>query len=254
MEEPTEGVHTRLLFRHEWELSAALADLVLSDPELRWEVAEAWRASPLTEAEEPGAESLRWYVEGVLPWLLLIGGLIVTWAALMLSIEVFDRLKDPNYVPVCNLNPILSCTSVADSNQAHAFGFPNYFLGLAGYAAIATVGATLLAGAKFKRWFWQLFEAGLLFAALFMTWLQFETLYRIGALCIFCMVLWVFTWPMFWYTTLYNLQKGHIKLSKKLNRPVAFLRRHHADVLVLWYVIIILLILHRFWYYWKTLV
>jgi uncharacterized membrane protein len=191
-------------------------------------------------------------LERSLPWLLLFGGIIVTFAALMLSAEVFNRLKNPHYVPVCNLNPILSCTSVADSKQAEAFGFPNYFLGLAGYAAIATVGAVLLAGAKFKRWFWRLFEAGLLFAFLFMSWLQFQTLYRIGALCIFCMVLWVFTWPIFWYTTLYNLRMGNIKLPKRLDSIVSFAYKFHAEILTTWYVIIIALILKRFWYYWKT--
>ena len=188
-----------------------------------------------------------------MPWLLLIGGLIALVASIMLSIEVFDRLKNPNFIPVCNLNPILSCTSVADSAQAHAFGFPNYFIGIAGYAAVAAIGAALLAGAKFKRWFWRLFEAGLLFATAFVTWLQFETLYRIGALCIFCMVVWAMTIPMFLYTTLYSLRTGAIKTSKKLTGLVSFIQRHHGDILVLWFLIIIALILKRFWYYWSTL-
>jgi uncharacterized membrane protein len=191
---------------------------------------------------------------GFLPWLLLIGGLVAMIASIMLSIEVFDRLKNPHYVPVCNLNPILSCTSVADSNQAHAFGFPNYFIGVAGYAAVAANGTALLAGAQFKRWFWRLTEAGLLFATAFLTWLQFQTLYRIGALCIFCMIVWACTIPMFWYTTLYNWQIGALPAPDWLKRPLAFARRHHADILVLWFLIIIALILKRFWYYWSTLI
>ncbi len=89
----------------------------------------------------------------VLPWLLLIGGIIGTLAALLLSIEVFDRLKNPAFVPICNLNPVLSCTSVADSAQSHAFGFPNYFIGIGGFAAVAAIGAAMLAGGKFKKWF-----------------------------------------------------------------------------------------------------
>ncbi len=189
-----------------------------------------------------------------LPWLLLIGGLIGLLASVMLSIEIFDRLKNPGYVPVCNLNPILSCTNVADSAQSHAFGFPNYFIGIAGYAAVAAIGAGLLAGAKFKRWFWQTVQAGLTLATIFITWLQFETLYRIGALCIFCMVVWVVTIPIFWYATLYNLREGHIKTPESLKRLVSFCQRHHADVLLVWYLVIIALILKRFWYYWKTLV
>ena len=195
-----------------------------------------------------------WTLEKTLPWLLLLGGIVVAFAALMLSVEVFDRFKNPHYVPVCNLNPILSCTSVADSRQAEAFGFPNYFLGLAGYGAIAALGAALLAGAKFKRWFWRVIEGGIFFAFLFMTWLQFETLYRIGALCIFCMVLWVFTWPMFWYTTLYNLRAGNIKLPVQLDGIVRFAYRFHAEILTTWYLVIIALILKRFWYYWSTLI
>lgn len=196
----------------------------------------------------------KWTLERALPWILLIGGAITVFAAIALSIEVFDRLKNPTYVPVCNLNPILSCTSVADSTQAHAFGFPNYFLGIAGYAAIATIGAAMLAGAKFKRLFWLLVQAGVVFAFSFMTWLQFQTLYRIGALCLFCMVLWAMTGPIFWYTTLYNLRTGNIKTPKKLQRAVNFAQRHHGDILLLWFLLIIGLILKRFWYYWSTLV
>jgi uncharacterized membrane protein len=197
-----------------------------------------------------------WTLERVLPWLLVAGGAIALVASIMLSVEVFDRLKNPSYVPVCNLNPILSCTSVADSNQAHAFGFPNYFIGIAGYAVVATVGVAMLAGARFQRWFWRIFEIGMLFAFTFITWLQFETLYRIGALCIFCMIVWAATGPMFWYTTLYNLGAGHAPrvLTDKFPRAIAFARRHHGDILLLWFVVIIALILKRFWYYWSTLI
>jgi len=194
------------------------------------------------------------HLVNVLPWLLLIAGIIAMIASIMLSIEVFNRLKNPHYVPVCNLNPILSCTSVADSWQSHLFGFPNYFIGIAGYAAVAAVGGALLAGAKFKRWFWQLVESGLLLATVFITWLQFETLYRIGALCIFCMIVWVCTIPIFWYTTLYNFQTGNITTPKRAQRAIAFARRHHADILIIWSLIIILLIGKRLWYYWHTLI
>lgn len=189
-----------------------------------------------------------------LPWLLLGAGIVGLLASLMLSIEVFDRLKNPDYVPVCNLNPVLSCTNVADSAQSHLFGFPNYFIGIAGYAAVAAIGAALLAGAKFKRWFWRLTGAGTVLAIVFITWLQFETLYRIGALCIFCMVAWVATIPLFWYTILYNLREGHIPTPPRLRRAVVFAQRHHGDILLIWFLIILALVLKRFWYYWSTLI
>ncbi len=203
---------------------------------------------------QSAAQPAGWTLDRALPWLLIAGGIIALIASVMLSIEVFDRLKNPNYVPVCNLNPVLSCTSVADSDQAHAFGFPNYFIGIAGYAVVAAVGAAVLAGGKFKAWFWRAVEVGLLFAFGFITWLQFETLYRIGALCIFCMIVWAVTGPMFWYTTLFNLRAGNLPTPKRLRGVINFAQKHHGDILLLWFVIIIALILKRFWYYWSTLV
>ncbi|HEX5395000.1 MAG TPA: vitamin K epoxide reductase family protein [Candidatus Saccharimonadales bacterium] len=195
-----------------------------------------------------------WTLAKILPWLLLVGGLVAMVASILLSVEVFNRLKDPNYVPVCNLNPVLSCTNVADSAQSHLFGFPNYFIGIAGYGAVAAIGAAMLAGAKFKRWYWRSLEAGLGLSVLFITWLQFQTLYRIGALCIFCMIVWAATMPMFWYTTLHVLREGYIKTPERLKGVVAFAQKHHGDLLLLWYLVIIALILKRFWYYWQTLV
>jgi uncharacterized membrane protein len=110
------------------------------------------------------AKKQPWVLQRTLPSILLIGGAIGVLASVLLSIEVFNKLKNPHFVPICNLNPVLSCTSVASSHQAHAFGFPNYFIGIAGYAVLATVGLALLAGAQFKRWFWLGIEGGLLFA------------------------------------------------------------------------------------------
>jgi uncharacterized membrane protein len=193
-------------------------------------------------------------LEKYLPWLMVAAGAIATVASTMLAIEVFDRLKNPHFVPICNLNPILSCTSVADSTQAHAFGFPNYFIGIAGYAAVTAIGVGLLAGGRFKKWFWQLVEAGLLLAVLFLSWLQFETIYRIGALCVFCMIVWVATIPTFWYVTLYNFRTGNLNPPRRAQRAVNFAQRHHGDILLLWFLIIIGLILKRFWYYWSTLI
>ncbi|MBI2588607.1 vitamin K epoxide reductase family protein [Candidatus Saccharibacteria bacterium] len=196
----------------------------------------------------------KWTLNRTLPWLLLIGGAIALLASLLLSIEVFNRLKNPGYMPVCNLSPILSCTSVADSWQSQVFGFPNYFIGIASYATLSVIGAAALAGAKFKKWFWQAVEVGLLLAIVFVSWLQYESLYKIGSLCIFCMVVWAMTGPLFWYVTLFNLREGNIQTPTTLKKPVAFAQRHHADILLLWFLLIIGLVLKRFWFYWSSLV
>jgi hypothetical protein len=112
------------------------------------------------------------------------------------------------------------------------------------------IGAAILAGAKFKRWFWLGLNAGLVFALGFVHWLFFESVYRIHSLCPWCMVVWVVSITSFWYVTLYNIDQKHIRLPKgKTKQIYAWVRRHHLDILILWFLIIAALILKHFWYY-----
>lgn len=191
-----------------------------------------------------------WSLKKALPYILLVAGFIGVFCAFVLSQDKIRLLQNPNTHLSCSLDPILACGSVISSNQGHAFGFPNPFLGLAGYAAVATIGIAIIAGATFKRWFWLVMEAGLLFAIGFVHWLFFQSVYRIHNLCLYCMVVWVVTITSFWYVTLYNIDQKHIRLPKgKAHAVYTRVRRHHLDILVLWLLVIAGLILKHFWYY-----
>ncbi|GAA3595035.1 vitamin K epoxide reductase family protein [Streptomyces osmaniensis] len=128
----------------------------------------------------------------------------------VITLDKFKLLEDPNFTPGCSLNPVLSCGSVMKSDQAEAFGFPNPMLGLAAYAAVICVGVSLLAGATFPRWYWLTFGAGCLFGVGFVSWLQFESLYRINALCLWCCLAWLATIPLFWYVTSFTVRDGFL--------------------------------------------
>lgn len=188
-----------------------------------------------------------------LPFIMIVAGLIGLLASSILLVEKIALLKNPNHALGCDINPIIACGSVINTPQASVFGFPNPLLGIAGFAVVLAIGTALLAGAAFKRWYWLCVQAGVLFGVLFVTWLQFQTLYRIGALCPYCMVVWAVMIPLFWYVTLYNLRMGHIRVTSKFAGFKDFLARHHGDILLAWFLIIIGAILERFWYYWKTL-
>ena len=190
-----------------------------------------------------------WTLPKVLPYILIIGGIIGYACAFIIMFDKVQLADNPNFVPNCNLNPIISCGSVMQSDQANAFGFPNPFLGLGGFAILATIGAAILAGGKFKRWFWLAVNAGLLFAGGFVLWLFFQSVYRIQALCPYCMAVWVVSLTSFWYLTLYNIDQKNLKLPKKATKGYAWVRRHHLDLLILAFLIITALILKHFWYY-----
>lgn len=175
-------------------------------------------------------------------------GLVGFLASFILTTETFKALHNPNYVPACNINPILSCGSVMKTQQAEIFGFPNSILGIAAFSAATTFGLSLAAGLGFKKRLRQLAQVTALGAVILVHWLIYESLYRIGSLCPFCVVVWMVTVPIFWYLTLSNLR--FTKFSS--HKIYVFINRHHGDILLSWYLIIVCLILKRFWYYWSN--
>jgi uncharacterized membrane protein len=189
-------------------------------------------------------------LEKALPWLLVVCGVIGLACALIIMYDKVELLKNPAFRPNCDLNPIISCGSVMESKQANAFGFPNPFIGIVGFSVVITIGMALLAGAgKLKRWFWLGLQAGTIFGVGFIHWLFFQSVYRIHALCPYCMVVWIMAITLFLYVTLYNIQTGVIRLQGGWQKAGFFVRRHHLDIWLLWLLIIAGLILKHFWYY-----
>jgi uncharacterized membrane protein len=189
-------------------------------------------------------------LQKALPWLLVICGTIALASALIIMYDKVELLKNPAFRPNCDLNPVISCGSVMESKQANAFGFPNPFIGMVGFSVVIATGMAIFAGAtKLKRWYWLGLEAGTIFGVGFIHWLFFQSVYRIHALCPYCMVVWIMTITLFWYVTLYNIQAGNIKLKGWLQKAGFWARRHHLDILVLWLMVIAALILKHFWYY-----
>lgn len=186
---------------------------------------------------DPGTPRLR--------WVLLLGGLIGLVASFTLLVEKIALLEDPSYVPSCSINPILSCGSIMKTEQAELFGFPNPILGVVGFSIVLGIGAGLFAGAAFRRWFWWGLQGGVTAGLVLVHWLIFQSLYRIDALCPYCMVVWIVTIVLFWYTTLHNL-RGRSRLVRRLED-------YHGVALTSWYLIIAGLVAQRFWDYWSSL-
>ena len=137
--------------------------------------------------------------------------------------------------------------------EASVFGFANSLIGVMGFTVVATIGMAIIAGAKFKRWFWLGLQVGTIFGIGFVHWLIYQSVFDIGKLCPYCIVVWSVMIPIFVYTTLYNLRFGNITVPAKLKSVNAFAQRHHGDIVIVWYLIIIGIILNHFWFYWKTL-
>jgi uncharacterized membrane protein len=146
------------------------------------------------------------------PWalavFLIVTGALGWWAAFELTLDKFALLADPDAGLSCNFSVLVQCGKNLDSWQGAVFGFPNPLIGLGGFVAPIAVGVALLAGARFARWFWIAFNIGLAGALAFVIWLISQSIYVLGTLCPWCMLVWSVTIPLFWVVTLRNAAEG----------------------------------------------
>lgn len=174
---------------------------------------------------------------------LICAGLIALASAATLVYERLQIYVDAGHTTVCDINGLLSCGTVMRTPQAEAFGFPNPFIGLVGFSIVVTIGAAILAGAQFKKWFWICLNIGLGAATAFIMWLWFETTFHINALCLFCMIVWVMTITLFVKTTVRNISAGVIPASLSVRESA---RAWSWFAIGLWLILIFGIIVIRF--------
>ena len=174
-----------------------------------------------------------------LGWVLLATGLVGGGAAFVLAVEKFWLLTNPFYTPSCTVNARFSCGPVMTSPPAELFGFPNPLLGIAGFAALAATGAALLAGGRLTGWYRAALQVGVTAGVIFVHWLIVQSVFVIGALCPYCMVVWAVTITAFCYLTLHNLTLHNLTAAAR-RRPdparsaVAALARNPGAVVAVW--------------------
>lgn len=177
--------------------------------------------------------------------LLALGSAIALIASFQLSLDKIRLLEDPTYTPACNFSILMSCQSVMNSEQGSVFGFPNPLIGLIGYGVLIAIGVAAASGARLPRWYWVGTLLGLTFAAVFIHWLAYQSIFSIEVLCPWCMVVWAASIPMFWYSLLHVL--GKLTAA----RWVRVLQSWHLVPVVVWFLAVGAVILVAFWdFYW----
>jgi uncharacterized membrane protein len=207
-------------------------------------------ATNSVDAAEPPGQTARQGVR-VSPasaWWVLIAGAAGLAASITLTIEKIKLLANPSYVPSCSINPVLACGSVMSTPQAQAFGFPNPLIGVVAFSVVAVTGVLAVGRVGLPRWYWIGLAGGTLLGVGFVHWLIFQSMYRIGALCPYCMVVWAVTVPLLVVITAIAAQplRDHTAVRTLLN--------WRWPLTALWFIALIVLILMRFRDYWSTLI
>jgi uncharacterized membrane protein len=180
--------------------------------------------------------------------LLVVLGAAGLSAAFSLAIDKYRILEDPTFSPSCDLSPILSCGSVMVTDQGSVFGFPNPVIGLMAFSIVVTLGVLVAGGVALPRFVLGGLAGGALLGVVFVHWLAFQSIYRIGALCPWCMVVWTVTLAIFVWSALLFLRSG--PATAGLGNALWSVR---YLVLTFWYLAFVVAALVQFWDYWRTL-
>jgi uncharacterized membrane protein len=181
-------------------------------------------------------------------WAVLIAGVVGLAASVTLTVEKIRLLTDSAYVPSCNLNPVLSCGPVMATPQASVVGFPNPLMGIVAFTVVVVSGTLAVTKVSLPHWYWAGLAVGTLAGAGFVHWLIFQSLYRIGALCPYCMVVWAVTMLLLVIFTALAFRPDR-------GRRISQLLHHWRWTLIaLWFIGLLLLIFLRFQDYWLTLI
>lgn len=130
----------------------------------------------------------------------IVLGAIGWFASFELLTEYIRTLQNPGYSPACDVSLLVTCGPNMDAPQGSVLGFSNTIIGVAAFVAPIAVGVALAAGATFGRWFWWCYQAGLALGFVFICWLAYQSIFALGTLCPWCMVVWVVMIPLWWAT------------------------------------------------------
>ncbi|GHG44509.1 membrane protein [Flavimobilis marinus] len=174
----------------------------------------------------PGLRHSRRWIFGT----MLFSAVCSLIAAFVLSIDALELAADPGADLACNINAVLNCGAVGISPQASLFGFPNAFLGMITEPVVITIAVAALAGIRFPRWF--MFTAQVIYflGLVFAYWLFAQSMFTIGALCPWCLVITVGTTLVFMTLLHYNILEGNLYLPDAAQERALSLVRSDADL------------------------
>ena len=137
------------------------------------------RSTPLEGAPAPAR--LR-------PWnlLVLIGGALGLFTAGWQTVERIAWASDPQATSVCEINAVLSCSSVFSHWQSSALGVPNSLIAMVVFGFLASTGLAGLLGSQLSRAYLATVFGMTVFMTAFVVWYLEQSALSIGVLCLFC--------------------------------------------------------------------
>lgn len=154
---------------------------------------------------------------------ILFGALVGFIASFWQLLEKLTLLKN-NAAPLsCNLNSVFSCTNVLNAPQSSVFGFPNSLLCIILFTIAIVAAIVGLTGTKIARGVRFSFQFLALFTVFFGLWYLWQSIFNLGAMCIFCVFCFggVLTINAAWFRLNYSDYPISKSVKRKLDAGVA---------------------------------
>jgi uncharacterized membrane protein len=179
---------------------------------------------------------------------MLLSACLSLVASLVLSVDAVRLAADPGTALACDINATLSCGTVAQAWQASVLGFPNAFLGLMAEPVVITIAVASLGGVRFPRWFMASAQAVYTVGLGFAYWLFAQSMFVIGALCPWCLLVTVSTTLVFASLTHVNVRDDNLYLPRSLQARARAAVDADLDGLAvaLWLVLLATLVVARY--------
>ena len=125
---------------------------------------------------------------GLRPWyaLMLAGGALGLFTAGWQTVERIAWAADPNATSVCEINSVLSCSSVFSHWQSSALGVPNSLIAMGVFGTVMSAGLAGVLGSRLSRGYVATVFGLTVFMTAFVVWYLEQSALSIGVLCLFC--------------------------------------------------------------------
>lgn len=172
-------------------------------------------------------------------------GLIASFA---LSHEALVLAANADAILSCSLNAVVNCATVANHWSAEILGFPNSFIGMIAMPVVMTISMSIIAGAKYPKWFMRTTQVGVIAGLLFALWMLYMSFAVIGVFCPWCLLFDVTMIVMFFGVTRYNILNDYCPVSKKLSHRLKpwFEKKYDIVIMISLMTLIILAIIGKY--------
>jgi len=160
---------------------------------------------------------------------IALSGVVGLIASFLQTLAKLEILSNPQAVLSCNINAVFSCSNILNVWQSSVFGFPNSLMCIVFFTILITAGLIGL-GSSINAKARLVIQGLALFFAGFGFWYLWQSIFVIGALCIYC--LFCYAPVLVTNGVLFRLNQKELSYNKQAKRIVDYLIKNSYDTLI----------------------